>query len=36
MAREIDLGLQLGLGGLGLRGPRLGAEDITGERRSRG
>jgi hypothetical protein len=36
MARGIDLGLQLGLGGLGLRDPRLGAEDIAGEWRSRG
>jgi hypothetical protein len=35
-ARGNDLGLQLGLEELGLRDPRLGAEDIAGERRSRG
>jgi hypothetical protein len=36
VAQGIDLGLQLGLEGLGLRDPRLGAADIAGERRSRG
>jgi hypothetical protein len=35
-ARGIDLGLGLGLEELGLHDPRLGAEDIAGERRSRG
>jgi hypothetical protein len=34
-AQGINLGLQLGLEGLGLRDPWLGAADITGERRSR-
>jgi hypothetical protein len=34
--RGIDLELRLGLEELGLRDPRLGAEDIAGERRSRG